>query len=137
MIKRIKRGAYKRKDQREEVIPPPTVLLTEFVLHAGTDLSDPVNLLGGTLIGFITPASWHPAGATLQLSFDGSTWFDVYDNEGKPQGLSTSAMPINAFINVQSVRTPQGGYWLRVRSGTHNNPIVQPADCTFSAVTTP
>jgi hypothetical protein len=110
------------------------------VIAAGQSLSESVNCNGARLIRLAMPADWTPASLTFCLSEDGTAWFDLFNVQtatGKYQSWE-------AVINVApgatyTLPTGTGGVisFLKLRSGTRQQPVKQTADRTFQLVLGP
>lgn len=54
----------------------------QIIIATDTQLSAAVDLGELRLAAVAVPAGWTAAGITFQASFDGQTWFDLYDSAG-------------------------------------------------------
>lgn len=110
------------------IIPGPTIL-------KGSNLSASVDsspAAASLLLAVITPPGWDPAPLTIQWSFDNTTFYDVFDREGRE--LSFTIIP-NSLLIIQSPYTPQTIPFLKFRSGPRSSPIHQSADRVFQLLT--
>lgn len=109
---------------------PLDVALVAAAIASGSSLSPGVDLQGLHLCGLRMPAGWDAASVTLQVSYDGQTWRDLYDVNGEvaiPVAASRHvALELGRFVGI--------GSWVRVRSGTAAAPVNQSALRTIELV---
>ena len=113
-------------------MPLQTLTLT---IPAGQSLSNGVNCSKGkvTLIEF--PAAWNDANVSFQVSSDGNAWHDYYylnPGERMPMGLREVIVP--AIANIATIVLTDWAsnlLWLKIRSGSADQPRIQSADRTF------
>jgi hypothetical protein len=90
----------------------------------GASLSDG-GALGGRIPTIIMmPAEWTAAGLTFQGSHDGTTYYDLYDEDGTELTIPTSA---TRRIIISPTHFTDHKY-LKVRSGTAATAIAQGAE---------
>lgn len=110
---------------------PLEVGLVTATIASGQSLSPGVNLDGLHLCGIRMPAGWDAAGISLQVSYDGQVWRDLYDVSGAvaiPAGANQHiALELARFVGI--------GGWIKVRSGTAGAPVNQTADRAVELVT--
>ena len=90
----------------------------------GQALSAGVNLQGGRLFALQLPASWTAADLTFQASFDGSTYADMFDEEGNEVTVDAAA---SRYILLDPARW-LGVRNLKIRSGAAGAPVNQGGD---------
>lgn len=100
---------------------PQTATVT---IASGESLSGVIELRGCSLSKIIMPSTWTAANITFQISCDGTTYADLYDENGNEITLSVAAsraykLPIDLWCDVR---------WLKIRSGTGAVPVNQAAD---------
>ena len=101
-------------------------------IPAGGSLSNAVNLDGKEIIRIIMPQQWYPAKLTMQISPDGGIYRDAFDQNRE---LGFEPIPTTVvFIRPNSLRAL---FYVRVRSGTRENPVPQSAQRDFQLVTLP
>ena len=83
------------------------------------------------LCGIQMPAAWTTADITFQASYDGTTYYDLYDQDGNEITISAAA---SRFI-ILNPDNFWGFHWLKVRSGTMGTPVNQAAARTVVLLT--
>jgi hypothetical protein len=107
----------------------PSVSVT---ISQGQSLSDIADLSAGNLVAVIAPDQWeYAAGLTFQVSNDGMNFNDLF-----LQGYELITLPITPGVaNVVSVNFDLGWVpYLKLRSGTRQNPVPQSADRIFTLI---
>lgn len=99
-------------------------------ISAGTSLSAPINLKGYTLSILLLPAAWTTANITLQVSYDGITYYNLYNQDGTEYTIIAA---INRAVVVQPSDLAAVEY-IKLRSGTAGTPIIQVADALITMV---
>lgn len=103
---------------------------------SGASVSDAVQVMDSSLIGFIMPAAWTSAALNLEVSMDGTNWATaIYDGSGLAVG-SWSTPVAGAAYAVDAVSMLAWRY-IRFRSGTSGSPVNQGADRLITAVMRP
>lgn len=100
-------------------------------IDAGSALSAAVDLDGVALVGIQMPASWTAANLTFQVSADGVTYADLYNQSGSEVVVTAAA---NRYIALDPTLF-QGIRRLKIRSGTSGTPVNQAASRTLLLVT--
>ena len=105
-------------------------------IESGQSLSSVARLRSENLTQLCTPtailmpSAWTTAGLTFQVSVDGTTFFNLYDDSGAEVSVSTAAN--------RAVYIPAAYFWgmrfLKVRSGTAAAPVNQGAARTLQVV---
>lgn len=85
------------------------------------------------LAGIVMPAAWTAANLTFQVSEDGVTYNDLYDQDGTEINV-TAAASRHIILNPE---TFWGIHYLKVRSGTTGTAVNQGAARTVVLVTRP
>lgn len=93
-------------------------------IASGASLSASIPLQGRTLAGVYFP-SWTAAVLTFQASHDGTTWYDVRNEDGTEYTLTAAA---NSYIGCSNAVPLFGAQFLKVRSGTASSVVNQGAD---------
>lgn len=91
---------------------------------SGTALSGAIDLRAASLAKIQMPASWTAANLTFQVSYDGTTFANLYDEAGNEITVTAAASRVIAV----DVGTFIGARYLKVRSGTAGTPVNQGAD---------
>lgn len=86
-----------------------------------TTVSGPVYLNGLAVVGFVMASTWDAADLTFQMSVDGTTYNNVYDDDDNEYTVQASA---SRYVLVEPVEM-RGVRWLQVRSGTSGTPVTQ------------
>ena len=101
------------------------------VIASGQSLSGSVALGNGGLLAIAMPAAWSAAGLTFQVSMDGSTWADLYDDGGNEVTATVAASRAVAMGAAPFAGVP----YVRIRSGTSGSPVNQAAERTLAVYT--
>lgn len=105
------------------------------VILSGASLSAAIDLAEQRLHRIAMPAAWTAAGLTFQVSADGVTFNDLY-NEAGEYALTSSVVGASRSIVVDQAIF-YGIRYLKVRSGTGAAAVNQGADRTLTLVTVP
>jgi hypothetical protein len=97
----------------------------------GTSLSQGIDLEGKTLLGIHMPAGWDATSLTFQVSEDGVTYDNLYDNLGNEK---TIIVANNRYIYA-SPSDWVGIRFIKVRSGTSATPVNQTANRNIILIT--
>lgn len=99
-------------------------------IASGASLSGSVNLGGGRLFAIMMPADWTAADLTFQASVDGTTFYNVYDEEDSEVTVQAAE---DRYIILEPARW-LGVRYLKVRSGTSGSAVNQGADRAITLV---
>ena len=100
-------------------------------ITSGTSVSTTLDLKSRPIVGVALPSSWTTADITFQVSFDGTTWHDVYSIWGDELIVPAAASRYITFSTYESL----GARYIRVRSGTAASAVNQAADRTLRILT--
>jgi hypothetical protein len=103
----------------------PLQILTGPTISAGQSLSSGLDCSVGSILKIAMPAAWTNADLTFQTSPDGIAYNDASLPNGQP--VVFSAQP---GTTISGIKLLVG--WLKIRSGTKDRPVVQPADRIFT-----
>lgn len=103
--------------------------IVSLTISAGQSLSPPVDLGAGELLRLYMPPQWDDAVMTFQMSPDNTTYADAFDPIGLEMAVNITP---GAVILVGVIWRTLA--WIKFRSGTRKDPIIQTADRTFRAV---
>jgi len=106
------------------------LVLTGPTISKGKSLSNILNVTSGGIYRVVMPPLWTKAAViTFQLSYDGVDFYNVYDRSGEETAMrciQQSVVPIGEYLfYIHS---------LKIRSGTHREPVVQEEDRVFKVV---
>lgn len=129
----VANGATKRmraqSDGTHAEVIATTLSVTTFTatIASGASLSGAVDLGEAKLGAIVMPASWTSAALTFQVSFDGTTYYDLHEF-GSEVSVTVTAGKAHrlAMSDWLAVR------WLKVRSGSSASPVAQGADRTIT-----
>jgi hypothetical protein len=93
------------------------------IIQAGESLSDALDCTGGTIVRITMPGQWTPANLTFQISSDGELFNDLVDRQG--DDIMVVVVPGSALVVAQFGDFLKAVAFLKVRSGTRSNPVVQ------------
>ena len=105
---------------------------TETVTIAnGASLSGATSELDGRLVAVMTDSAWDTNSMTFQVSFDGSTYYNLYDDVGEYTISSVVASTCRS-VNLNNFI---GARYIKVRSGTSGAAVNQNGDTVVSIIT--
>lgn len=112
---------------------PSRVRTTTATIAASGSLSAAVDLAGCTLCRISMPSAWTTANLTFSVSYDGTTYNDLYDQYGTEVTVTAAAsrtiyLPPSEWAGIRFVK---------VRSGTSATPVTQEAERALILVTRP
>lgn len=99
----------------------------------GEAVSTTVNVRGRDVVGIQMPADWTAAGMTFQASFDGATFYNIYDTGGTELSYTVAD---DRYIPVERGKL-HGMQALKVRSGTSGTPVNQGGARTLYVILQP
>src|SRR5258707_655087 len=111
----------------------PKTVINRLPAYIGFDdtLSTVVDTGTDYVVGIIMPDVWTAARVSIQLSTDGAQYYDLFDwNIGE---LIFNVTP-GAAVAIDPNRLLMARY-LKLRSGTREEPIPQQETCTFTVIT--
>lgn len=100
----------------------------------GQSLSGALNIDQRNLFALIMPSTWTAAGLTFQGSFDGTNYFDLYDEAGTEINFIVSA---SRYVLISTPIKFLGLKKLKVRSGTSGTPVAQGGARTIALIVIP
>jgi hypothetical protein len=107
----------------------PTTIKTVTIL-AGESLSDSFDASGALQLFFIRPSVWTSANITFQASIDaGTNFYDLFAHYGD-EIMMAMGDRLGAMSMLDITDFPKSAF-LKLRSGTRNNPIDQAQDAVF------
>lgn len=114
-----------------------TISMLPVFIGFDSSLSPAVDTGDDYIVGLIMPDVWTPAHVTIQVSTDGAQFHDLFDFE---LGTSTSASEVkfNVTPGVMVAIDPNTllmARYIKLRSGTRDEPIKQAATCSFTVIT--
>lgn len=104
------------------------VVLQGPVIRAGESLSEGLNCTSGDLLRITMPTEWDEAPLSFQVSSTDSNYNDAFEITGFEVMLPT-VVPNSAIIVPVHVSRAIG--WIKFRSGSRGNPVVQTAERLF------
>jgi hypothetical protein len=107
----------------------PLQVLDGPVIEAGEALSNGIDCSAGQLVRVTMPEGWSRAPLTFQISTDGTFYNDLFGLDGYEVTLS-NVEPGSAVVVPHGIGIAVG--WLKVRSGTRDNPVPQSAARLFA-----
>lgn len=100
----------------------------------GASLSGALNIASRNFFGIIMPASWTSAALTFQGSFDGTTYYDLYDETGTEVSFTVST---SRYVIISTPAKFLGLKKLKIRSGTSGTPVNQGGDRDIGVIVIP
>jgi hypothetical protein len=111
------------------------ISIVNAVISNGTALSNAVQIGGSPVVRLLMPALWDYAGGiSFQCSPDGVTFRDLFDIEG---GELVMRVAPGVEVWLGTSRFAITNTYLKIRSGTRQQPINQTADRTFQLILDP
>ena len=107
----------------------PAALNTVTIL-SGASLSSSVSLGKSQPIALQLPAAWTAASVSFQVSADGTSWFNLFKDDGTE---ATATVGASQHIPLNLPDLP-GILYLKVRSGTSALAVAQAADRVINVV---
>lgn len=108
----------------------PAQKVVDAMIASGAALSDAIDLGDLRAVRFAVPSAWTAAVLTFQVSYNGTTWADLYDEAGAEVSYT--------LVAGKSMRLPfadwAGIRFFKLRSGTSAAPVNQAADRSFKVV---
>jgi hypothetical protein len=100
-------------------------------IAAGASLSGAVDCQLGRVRGLVLPAVWDTAALTFQVSADGVTYKNLYDNGGTEVNFTVAA---GRAVGIDHDKSAILGEWryLKIRSGTSGTPVNQTAEAIIT-----
>jgi hypothetical protein len=99
----------------------------DVIIANGASLSSAVDLVNNRLSYISMPSSWTAANLTFQVSEDGLTWNNLYDDVGSEVTVAAAASRV---LRVDLAKWLAVRY-LKIRSGTSGTPVAQGGDRTL------
>lgn len=101
---------------------------TTAVISSGTSLSAAVDLGTARLSRITMPAAWDTAGLSFDVSYDGTTYSNLYNNVGTEYTVPAAAsrailVPLSDFVGIR---------YIKIRSGTASAAVNQTAQRTLN-----
>jgi len=105
-------------------------------IAAGQFLSNTVDLAGNFVVGLIMPLAWTPARVSILIAVDDINFHDLFrfGDDGTTAGELKFNVTPNAIISINSDAMLMARY-LKLRSGTRDEPVVQEAERVFGVIT--
>ncbi len=94
----------------------------------GESLSDGIDCSTGGIVRITVPQEFTEANLTFQVSSDGNFYNDLYTADGEE--ITVVAEPNTAVVIGERWGRVLG--FLKLRSGTRDNPVKQREDCKFA-----
>lgn len=109
-------------------------IIKSTTIEASESLSDALELEPAHYaFAIVTPATWTAADLTFQVSHDGATWRNLYDDEGNEVTVTAAASRMIRLYPEEWAAFK----WLKLRSGTSGSPVTQAADRILSVLSRP
>lgn len=100
----------------------------------GASLSGALNIASRNFFGIIMPSSWTSASLTFQGSFDGTTYYNLYDEGGNEVTFTVAA---SRYVIISTPAKFLGLKKLKIRSGTSGSAVNQGGDRTIGVIVIP
>ena len=106
----------------------PLQIINGPVIAAGESLSAPLDVTAGNIVRITMPGAWTGMLISFQISTDGVFFNDYYNGRG--QELVMAVVPGVAVAIISELAHPVAH--LKIRSGTRDEPVVQPEQREFA-----
>lgn len=100
----------------------------------GASLSGALNIASRNFFGIIMPSSWTAASLTFQGSFDGTNFYNLYDESGTEVTFTVAA---SRYVIISTPAKFLGLKKLKIRSGTSGSAVNQGGDRTIGVIVIP
>lgn len=100
----------------------------------GASLSGALNIDQRNLFAILMPAAWTSAAMTFQGSYDGTTYYDLYDENGVEINFTVAA---SRYVLISAPIKFLGLKKLKVRSGTSASAVNQGGDRAIGIIVIP
>lgn len=107
---------------------------TGATISNGTALSTAIDLDITRPFAFVLPAAWTAANLTFQVSLDGTTWCNLFDDAGTEV---TVVALVSQYVVIANPAKWLGVRFLKIRSGTSGAAVNQGADRIVTVVAVP
>jgi hypothetical protein len=105
----------------------PLVIVDGPTIPQGESLSDGADCSAGTIVRITVPQEFTDANLTFQASSDGNFYNDLYND--KQEEITLQVKPdTTVVVTAPWTRTVA---FIKLRSGTRDNPVPQEVDCRF------
>lgn len=101
----------------------------------GASLSAAAATGGAALVGILFPAAWTAAAVSFQVSFDGTTFYDLFNQTGEV-AIPAAQVAVSRVVMVNPLDF-LGAPYLKLRSGLTAAAVNQGAARTLTLVTRP
>jgi hypothetical protein len=101
----------------------------QVTIASGASLSGSTYLGNGKLVSIQMPSAWTTAVITIQGSYDGVNFYELYNDGGTEYSISAAAGQI---IQLESIPNLEGVLYLKLRSGTAASPVNQSVAATIT-----
>jgi len=108
------------------------IVVKSAVIAKNTSLSGAVDIGGCKYLGISMPAAWDAASLTFQVSHDGTTYQNLYNDSGVEVSV-TAAASRNIALDVVALDLAPWQY-VKIRSGTAASAVNQTAARTLTVV---
>src|SRR5262245_13251774 len=108
----------------------PILTINGPTISAGESLSDAVDCTSAQLVRIYMPDDWLDAPLTFEVSSDNVRFRPVHGHDGRE--VTMPCAPGAAILVGDDFKALA---WIKIRSGTRQRPIAQPADRVFTLVT--
>jgi hypothetical protein len=130
----IQSNVSMNKPPRKGNLMPALTVLNGPIIRAGESLSDSVDCTGGTIVRLTMPASWNGGNITFAISSDDGGYNDLFTPDGKE---FTMVVTPGAAIPIAFDGLTRCAAFLKIRSGTRQNPVVQTGQRDFAIALLP
>lgn len=98
-------------------------------IAAGESLSDAADCSAGQIVRFTVPQEFTAANLTFQISSNGASFNDMYDDKRREVTLGVKA---NSGICILEPALWRSAAFVKIRSGTAAYPVAQAVTCKFA-----
>lgn len=99
----------------------------------GASLSAAAELKQLKTLAFVTDAAWDTNAVTFQGSYDGTNFFNLWNDQGE---YSIAAVPASTYVSI-NIGVFLGLHSVKVRSGTSAAAVNQNGATTITLIVTP
>ena len=112
----------------------PVIANKTATIAKDASLSDAVEIAGYHYMGIVMPAAWTTSATlTFQVSADGTTYQNLYDDSGAEVTVSGVAASISISLDALALKLAPWNY-IKIRSGTASSAVNQAAARSITVI---
>jgi hypothetical protein len=117
---------------------PKTITRLNVYIGFNSSLSGSIDMGDDFLVGLVMPDVWTPARVSIQVSVNNTEFHDLFDFDLETRTTAKEVVfnvpPPGTIVAINPNATMMARY-IKLRSGTRDEPIDQAATCMFTLLT--